>query len=43
VRDYLIEWDGVTVGAKRALIFDDPFNPYIQQVERFLQQLRRAR
>jgi proteasome accessory factor A len=43
VRDYLIEWDGVTVGAKRALIFDDPFNTYPQQVERFLQQLRRAR
>jgi len=43
VRDYLIEWDGVTVGPKRALVFDDPFSTYMQQVERFLQQLRRGR
>ncbi len=40
IQDYLIEWDGVTVGAKRALILEDPFNPYKRQVERFLNHLR---
>jgi len=40
IQDYLIEWDGVTVGAKRALILEDPFNPYKRQVERFLSHLR---
>jgi len=40
VKDYLIEWDGISVGAKRALLFDDPFKTYHGQVRRFLQQLR---
>lgn len=40
VKDYLIEWDGITVGAKRALVFDDPFSSYERQVRRFLQQLK---
>ncbi len=40
ISDYLIEWDGVTVGAKRSLIFDDPFDSYHRQVRRFLQELK---
>jgi proteasome accessory factor A len=40
IKDYLIEWDGITVGAKRALIFDDPFETYDRQVERFLHLLK---
>ncbi len=31
-KDYLIEWDGVTLGAKRAILFDDPFDTYQDQV-----------
>jgi len=41
LKDYLIEWDGISVGAKRALVFDDPYNSYSHQTTRFLQQLRR--
>jgi proteasome accessory factor A len=40
IKDYLIEWDGITVGAKRALIFEDPFSTYDRQVERFLRYLK---
>lgn len=40
IKDYLIEWDGITVGAKRALIFEDPFSTYDRQVERFLRHLK---
>jgi proteasome accessory factor A len=40
LKDYLVEWDGITVGAKRALVFDDPLKTYHHQVRRFLQQLR---
>lgn len=39
ITDYLIEWDGVTVGAKRALIFEDPFDPYADEVGRFIHRL----
>ena len=38
-QDYLIEWDGVTVGAKRALVFEDPFDDYADDVQRFLNRL----
>ena len=39
-RDYLIEWDGVTVGSKQAILFDDPFDTYDESVENLLRRMR---
>jgi proteasome accessory factor A len=41
-KDYLIEWDGVTLGAKRAILFDDPFDTYQEEVSQLLQGLPRT-
>lgn len=40
ITDYLIEWDGVTVGSKKAILFDDPFDTYDEAVKQLVSQMR---
>jgi len=40
IKDYLIEWDGVTVGSKQAILFDDPFDTYDDETLHLIQKMR---
>jgi proteasome accessory factor A len=39
VDDYVVEWDGVYVEPKQVLIFEDPFQTYEAESEKFLKKL----
>ncbi|HED04740.1 MAG TPA: peptidase [Candidatus Fraserbacteria bacterium] len=39
IRNYVVEWDSVSAGARHTLVFEDPFHNYAAETERFLSEL----
>ncbi|MBI1743878.1 proteasome accessory factor PafA2 family protein [Candidatus Acetothermia bacterium] len=39
IEDYVVEWDGVYVEPKQVLVFEDPFQTYEAESEKFLKKL----
>jgi proteasome accessory factor A len=38
-RNYVVEWDSVSAGARNTLVFEEPFRDYAQEADEFLKHL----